>query len=314
MKAADIPTRFPIPFANAAGGSYIRNIPTVSQIDIVDGAASLTDGFPPLNFLPIASGGVPPFGEDFNGLLKQITQWVRWSNNAGVPATYNSSFSSSIGGYPKGAMLAHAADPTQFWISTVDDNTTDPDSGGADWFNFPLGFVTAQAQSFIVIVDQKPNGTAGGLFQNGAWRTRDLNTVVSDPSNFVGSGVVSVGSNQVTLYAGTWAIEASAPAVTVDSHKLRWQNITDSTTAIYGSVENTTGNVAITGDQVQTRSQLVGSFVITATKVFELQHVCETTSTGAGGGSYGFGVPSSYGLGAAGGPETYSIVKLNKVG
>ncbi len=84
MKLSDIPAnKFPIPFANAAGPSYITTIPEASQIGITAGAASLTDGFVPLNFQPVGSGGVPPRGVDFNGLLKQITQWSQWQNAGG---------------------------------------------------------------------------------------------------------------------------------------------------------------------------------------------------------------------------------------
>jgi len=136
MKIADIPTlKFPIPFANAAGPGYIRPIPEASQIGIQDGAASLTDGFPPLSMTPEGAGGTWPFGQDFNGLLLQITQWVQWLNNAGGPVGYDGTFSSAIGGYPQGAVLA-AATSGWFWISTVDDNTSDPDTGGANWVGY----------------------------------------------------------------------------------------------------------------------------------------------------------------------------------
>lgn len=130
MKIADIPTKFTIPFANAAGGGYIRSVPQASQIGITNGAASLTDGFPPLTFLPVGSGGVPPFGQDFNGLLKQVTQWNRWAGAGGV-AAYDSAFSTAIGGYPLGSILAGAAGIV--YISTVDDNTSNPTTGGAGW-------------------------------------------------------------------------------------------------------------------------------------------------------------------------------------
>ena len=35
-------------------------IPVPSQIGITPGAASFTDGFPPLTATPIGSGGIPP--------------------------------------------------------------------------------------------------------------------------------------------------------------------------------------------------------------------------------------------------------------
>jgi hypothetical protein len=132
MRDIDIPTRFVIPWANSAGPSTIRAIPVASQISITPGAASLTDGFPPLTMQPEASGGVPPFGQDWNGILQQITKWNQWSQ-AGAPVGYDATFSTSIGGYPNGAVLSSAAGGGNYWISTVDNNTSNPDAGGANW-------------------------------------------------------------------------------------------------------------------------------------------------------------------------------------
>src|SRR6185437_15933104 len=130
MQASSVPAKFPIPWANSAGGGFVRPIPTASQIGIQNGAASLTDGFPPLNATPIASGGVPPFMQDTNGILKQITQWLQWTQ-AGAPVAWDSTFSSEIGGYPQGAIVASATVAGKFWLSTADNNTSNPDLGGA---------------------------------------------------------------------------------------------------------------------------------------------------------------------------------------
>lgn len=140
MLAADVPTRFPIPFADSAGSGFIRAIPEASQIGITAGAASLTDGFPPVTFLPLGAGGTPPWGQDFNGLLYQITQWCQWQA-AGGPVVYDATFAAGpSGGYPKGAVLASATATGYSWLSTVDNNTSDPDAGGANWTLFsPLG-------------------------------------------------------------------------------------------------------------------------------------------------------------------------------
>lgn len=135
MKDSDIPTRFVIPWANSAGAPYIRPIPVASQIGVTPGAASLTDGFPPVTMQPEGSGGVPPFGQDWNGILQQITQWNQWQQ-AGAPIGYDPTFSSSIGGYPKDAVLLAAIGSGNYWSSTVDDNTSDPDAGGAGWIVF----------------------------------------------------------------------------------------------------------------------------------------------------------------------------------
>jgi microcystin-dependent protein len=132
MTQSSVPPKFGIPWGNAAGGAYIRSIPQASQIGIQNCAASLTDGFPPLTFVPASSGGCPPFGQDMNGILKQLSQWNQWAG-AGAAPLYDSAFSTSIGGYPSGATLANATTPGCFWISSVDNNATNPDAGGANW-------------------------------------------------------------------------------------------------------------------------------------------------------------------------------------
>lgn len=135
MLAANIPIKFSIPWANSAGASYIRTVPVTSQIGIQNGAASLTDGYPPLTFLAAGAGGVSPFGADTNGILKQITQWNQWQS-AGGPVQFDSAFSSAVGGYPQGAIVASSTTLGLFWFSLVDNNTSNPDTGGANWTGF----------------------------------------------------------------------------------------------------------------------------------------------------------------------------------
>lgn len=142
----DVPSKFNVPWGNQAGANYIRAIPQASQIGIQNCAASLTDGFPPLTFVPAAQGGCPPFGQDFNGIFKQISQWSRW-NGMGTPVIYDSAFSSQIGGYPKYSMLSVAATPGCYWVSNVDNNTSDPDTGGANWVNTCLTAVYSVTNS-----------------------------------------------------------------------------------------------------------------------------------------------------------------------
>lgn len=137
MLASGIPSKFAIPFANGAGIGFIRSIPQASQIGIQNGAASLTDGFPPLCFISAGAGGVAPLGEDFNGLLKQITQWNQWQQ-AGGSVPYDSAFQAAVGGYPLGAIVTSGTIAGLWWYSQVDNNTTNPDTGGANWLGFNL--------------------------------------------------------------------------------------------------------------------------------------------------------------------------------
>ena len=128
-----IPTKIPTSWGTLAPpGDITCPIPIPSQIPTSNGRASWTDGFPPLTFNPVAAGGVPPFGQDFNGVLCQLSQWTRWFN-AGAQVQYDGTFSSAVSGYPNGAILQQAANSTCVWISTTDNNTSDPDTGGANW-------------------------------------------------------------------------------------------------------------------------------------------------------------------------------------
>ena len=136
MEVIDIPTKFVEPWGVHAGVSYIRTVPVASQILITPGAASLNDGFPPLCSVPVASGGIPPFMQDQNGILNQITKWLQWSN-VGGPIPYDSTFQAAISpaGYPKGAVVQSATTVGVWWLSLADDNTTNPDTGGSGWLN-----------------------------------------------------------------------------------------------------------------------------------------------------------------------------------
>ena len=128
MLASQIPTRIAIQFAASAGSSFVSTIPATTA---APGRASFTAGFPPANFLPDLAGGINPDGRDFNGILQACTAWLQWQNAGGIVG-YDAAFSTAIGGYPAGAILAR--NPAGgLWLSTVDNNTTDPDTGGAGW-------------------------------------------------------------------------------------------------------------------------------------------------------------------------------------
>lgn len=129
MQYSNLPTRIQVPFAESGPKN---TVPVPSQVSITPGAASFTTGFPPLTMTPVAAGGVPPFGQDMNGVLFDATAWARWQSAGGM-VQYDSSFSTAVGGYPLGAILASALYPLVYWCNAVDNNTSNPDTGGAGW-------------------------------------------------------------------------------------------------------------------------------------------------------------------------------------
>lgn len=131
MRQSDNPDKILRPWASDGNKN---TIPLNSQVGVVAGAASWTDGFPPLTMTPLAAGGIPPSGLDMNGVLHDISAQARWAG-AGAGAAFDQTFAdaAAVGGYPKGARVLRR-DGTGYWISQIDDNTTDPEAGvTADW-------------------------------------------------------------------------------------------------------------------------------------------------------------------------------------
>lgn len=189
------PTKFQIPFAADAGAGYVRPIPVASQIPITDGAASLTDGFPPLNFLALNAGGVAIDGEDMNGILFEITSAVQWTE-AGGQYTYDPVFSAAIGGYPNGALI-QSQDLSGLWISAADNNITTPDYGDTSF--------TASISGTTLTVTGSASGIGIGQFLTGAGVSAGTQIIA------LGSGTGGAGTYTVSISqtAGSTTISAT---------------------------------------------------------------------------------------------------------
>ncbi len=95
---------------------------------------------------PLAAGGVPPYGADFNGILNFLSAAARWQQ-AGGAYPYDAAFSTAIGGYPQGAMLKQSSGGG-YWLNLAENNTSNPDGGGANWIALPAGIAsTAEAET-----------------------------------------------------------------------------------------------------------------------------------------------------------------------
>lgn len=169
-----------------------------------------------------------------------------------------------------------------------------PTLSGDTTITFPSTTSTLSTGSTKIafLRDEKATTTAGGTFTAGAWQTRDLNTEI-DPD-----GIVSLSSNQFTLGAGTYKIEASAPAFKVASHQIKLRDITNSLDVVIGSsAYNNNSNV------IQTDSFINYVISPSGSTTYEIQHRCGVTST-----TQGFGVPTSFGT-----TEVYTIVTITQL-
>jgi hypothetical protein len=128
MLASSIPYKFSLVWSVNATAGYVGSPipPTTSGARI-----SQSLGFPPITSFNPGAGGIPPEIADFNAAFQYCSMWNQWQQ-AGGPIFYDATFSTSIGGYPNAATLAPGAF-TGWWISLADNNTSDPDTGGANW-------------------------------------------------------------------------------------------------------------------------------------------------------------------------------------
>lgn len=226
LEQANIPPKFPIPWGANAASPFINSIPVTSQIGIVNCRASLNDGFPPLTFVPSTAGGCPPFGADFNGILKQISQWSQWQS-AGGPVFYDSAFATGSGGYPSGAKIASAVTPGTVWMSTADNNTTNPDTASAsNWVQdpgqVPIGTPTPVLSTAIQTGYVSANGlTIGNASSNATNRANAdtqflFNFVWNNCPNTICPIFTSAGSAS-TRGANPWADFAANKAIAVNN-------------------------------------------------------------------------------------------------
>ncbi len=127
MDESAVPYKFAYVWGEAASSGYITaTIPTTAS----GAAASQQQGFPQITAANPGAGGIPPSIADFNGAFNYFSAWAQWMQ-AGGPVGYDSTFSTAIGGYPKGSIIDAAAGGGLQWLSTVDNNTSDPDTGGS---------------------------------------------------------------------------------------------------------------------------------------------------------------------------------------
>lgn len=120
------PSKFLTPWAE----SGLKN-PIPSSSNPVTGRAGFDQGFSAINMTPKESGGIPPFGQDFNGIFFEITSVLRYMQ-AGGRHTFSTELAENIGGYPKGAVVM-GDDGVSAFQNSIDSNISNPNLGGEGW-------------------------------------------------------------------------------------------------------------------------------------------------------------------------------------
>lgn len=147
-----------------------------------------------------------------------------------------------------------------------------------------------------ILSDVKASGTNGGTPSTGSYQTRTLNTL-NDPTGIVSN----LSSNQFTLPAGSYYVQAEVPSYRAGYSKSKLRNITDGTDALLGSSIYDADDP--TNGSTSGNSMIRGYITIASPKVFEIQHRVTINA-----GTFGLGLATSFGDN-----ETYTQVVLTKI-
>ena len=122
MKSTDLiyPTPISAPLAYKGTRNEIPEAATGTN------RASVEEGFPDMTMIAPADGGLPPFGQDVNGMLYMASDIKSFLQSGGF-ITFNQEECDAIGGYPKGAVLGYIDSSNIYHQvrSLIDDNTYD---------------------------------------------------------------------------------------------------------------------------------------------------------------------------------------------
>lgn len=129
MQKSNAPIKLTVAFASGTGAGPVNTIPLTTNP--TTGGASYQTGFTSVNMEPIASGGVPPYGADVNGLFQNQTKAQIWQQ-AGYMYPFDATFAgnANIGGYPSGSVLMMGSGKG-LWLNQSDNNTASPDATGS---------------------------------------------------------------------------------------------------------------------------------------------------------------------------------------
>lgn len=124
-----------IPFGKNATPGTIDPIPKTRGPGDDPQQATWDEGFPLVTMTPLAAGGIPPKGQDFNGVLKAISEHTVFTERGGQ-FKWSAAYVTASGGYSIGDVI-QADDGLNSYVSLVNTNTanfnTTPAAIGVSW-------------------------------------------------------------------------------------------------------------------------------------------------------------------------------------
>lgn len=105
-------------------------IPEKYETSMESNQATWDQGFGQITMLPVSAGGLPPKGQDFNGILNQMCETIVHISKGGV-FKFSIDYATAISGYPKGAIL-QSEDEKKYYQSLIDNNKVNFNTASQD--------------------------------------------------------------------------------------------------------------------------------------------------------------------------------------
>lgn len=200
------PSQITVPFSSNGVKNTIPETATGSNL------ASMQEGFPVITMTDVDQGGMPPQGQDMNGILFDVTKAIQYQQAGGL-FPYDATFAQAIDGYPLGALLT-SADGSCLYQNTVSGNVSDPDNGGQGWSQILSSASIAGKQDKLtpVQMDAVNSGITSArvaIYDSYAAGKQDTLTFDNTPTNGSSNPVTSDG-----IYA---ALGTKQDTITVDA-------------------------------------------------------------------------------------------------
>lgn len=185
-----MPKLIKTPFAAEAAAGYRTDIQETTGE--APNSATYQVGFPPNTMQSITAGGIPPKGADMNGILYDITDNIVFQTQGGRYG-FDSAYATAIGGYPLNAIL-QLNDGTEV-ISTIANNTNDPNSNMTGWVN-------TSSTDYILSANGETQESINSVFFNYRYPcvyAKDIKTDGTDQLSLLNSYASYAATNRLKL-------------------------------------------------------------------------------------------------------------------
>lgn len=261
------------PFGANAPAGNIDVIPETLAPSDPPQKASWQGGFPPVTMIPLAAGGIPPRGQDFNGVLNAISEHTVFQGGGGQ-YKWDDAYVMANGGYPKDAVL-QSDDGSAAYVSLIDNNSvnfnTNPAAIGVSWGEYTGAWsapTVSQEEAEAGVSTERRAWTALRVFQ--ALRGAAAKSVFVDAVRPVGShyiqfaetdGTFSASKSPSTLFGGTWSLKFNDESVFFRTEGAL--SAAGRSGGVQGdAIRNITGEVATVQFRSQAQSSATGALAL----------------------------------------------------